>query len=567
MKAVKSRLQFFPLITLAAFLLPILVGLLGTWLPAFGYLPVVGAQEFSLTPFIQLFAHPSTWPSLKVTLVSGLVASGLAFFISQWLALSLYGSKTWQILIRSLSPLLAIPHAAFAIGFAFLISPSGWMIRLISPEVSGFESPPDWSTVKDPWGISLTLALCLKEIPFMLLMTLSALNRIDVDRTMILGKSLGYRQGTVWIKMIFPQIYGSLKLPLFAVLAYSLSVVDIAMIVGPSAPPTFALLVNRWFNDPDTLYRLVGAAGATTLFLLVAVSFLLVNGLEWLCKKAASDWIVNGNRASISHYFSGIAKGFNWVIISVTVFSLVTLVVWSFARAWRFPDSLPSKWSLKFWQKGWAQLTDPFWITVITGLVAICVAIVLVVGCLEYENRLKQKGIQANTHQILWLIYLPLLIPQIAFMFGVQVSLISLHAEGTWVALVWSHLMFVVPYVFLTLANIYRNYDQRFVLVAVGLNKSLWRSFLKVKLPMLLKPIAFAMATGFAVSVAQYLPTLYVGAGRFATITTETVNLASGSDRRIVAVFALWQFIVPLVMYALAILLPNWIFRHRKAMT
>jgi putative thiamine transport system permease protein len=41
-----------------------------------------------------------------------------------------------------------------------------------------------------------------------------------------------------------------------------------------------------------------------------------------------------------------------------------------------------------------------------------------------------------------------------------------------------------------------------------------------------------ALAVGFAVSVAQYLPTLFVGAGRFNTVTTEAVTLASGGQRR-----------------------------------
>jgi len=46
--------------------------------------------------------------------------------------------------------------------------------------------------------------------------------------------------------------------------------------------------------------------------------------------------------------------------------------------------------------------------------------------------------------------------------------------------------------------------------------------------------MAFAQAlfgVGFAVSVAQYLSTLYVGAGRLRTVTTEAVTLASGAQR------------------------------------
>ena len=38
------------------------------------------------------------------------------------------------------------------------------------------------------------------------------------------------------------------------------------------------------------------------------------------------------------------------------------------------------------------------------------------------------------------------------------------------------------------------------------------------------------MAVGFAVSVAQFLPTLFAGGGRLATLATETLSLAGGGD-------------------------------------
>ena len=162
--------------------------------------------------------------------------------------------------------------------------------------------------------------------------------------------------------------------------------------------------------------------------------------------------------------------------------------------------------------------------------------------------------------------YLPLLIPQIAFLFGVQVLLVILRLDGVWLSLVWSHLLFVLPYTFLTLGPIYRSYDQRMTDVAITLSRSPWKAFFKIKLPILMRPVLFSMAVGFSVSVAQYLPTLFIGAGRFETITTEAVNLASGSDRRIVAVYALFQLLTPLIVFFTALWLPKLYFYQRKDM-
>ena len=66
-------------------------------------------------------------------------------------------------------------------------------------------------------------------------------------------------------------------------------------------------------------------------------------------------------------------------------------------------------------------------------------------------------------------------------------------------------------------------------------------------------------------SASQYLPSLYVGAGRVNTLTLETVALASGSDLRVTSVFALWQFLLPLLIYLAALGIPQYLYRHRRS--
>ncbi|MGL6177068.1 MAG: thiamine ABC transporter permease, partial [Vibrionaceae bacterium] len=67
-----------------------------------------------------------------------------------------------------------------------------------------------------------------------------------------------------------------------------------------------------------------------------------------------------------------------------------------------------------------------------------------------------------------------------------------------------------------------------------------------------------ALALGFAVSVAQYLPTLFAGGGRFSTVTTEAVALSSGSDRRTIAVQAVLQMLLPMAVFALVAIHSHW---------
>ena len=96
-------------------------------------------------------------------------------------------------------------------------------------------------------------------------MILSALNQIPVRAHLAAGRALGYGRGVVWVKVILPQVYPLVRLPVFAVLAFGLSVVDMAVILGPSNPPTLAVAVTRWAFAPDTAMLLPAAAAALML--------------------------------------------------------------------------------------------------------------------------------------------------------------------------------------------------------------------------------------------------------------------------------------------------------------
>jgi putative thiamine transport system permease protein len=112
--------------------------------------------------------------------------------------------------------------------------------------------------------------------------------------------------------------------------------------------------------------------------------------------------------------------------------------------------------------------------------------------------------------------------------------------------------VYAAPYVLVSLAPAYRGLDPRYQQTAHALGRGhaafLWR----IKWPMLAAPLAAAFAVGFAVSVTQYLPTQFVGAGRHATVTTEALTLAGGGQRSVAAAFALLQALLPAAMFLVA---------------
>lgn len=550
----------------ALFIIPIFAGLIGTLLPAFNYLPVLGVEQFSTAPFSQLWQHPTTLSATYLSLQVGWLSTFISLGIALVLFAYFYLHPRWQWLSLGLSPILAIPHAALAVGLSFLIAPSGWLLRLISPELTGFDYPPNWQTTQDPNGLALVLLMVSKEVPFLLLMLISAAKQVAIRPTLTLAKSMGYTNEAAWIKLIFPQLISQLTLPLCAVLAWSLSAVDVSIILGPSTPPTLAVLVLSWFNDADITLRLQGAAGAIWLLAINLGSIATMLTLGRLINQGLSTWYCNGKRTSVIAPLFHLAQPLSWLFIILISMSFVVLVIWSFAAQWRFPHMLPSHWQLSNWLEHGQQFLPLIKHSVLLAGTTSLIALFLSLIMLEIEAQVPATSSRWQPLRWLPLFYLPLVLPDVSYLFGIQVSLIYLQWDGLFWALIWGHMMFVLPYTFLSLAPYYRRYNQAYWHQALLLSGSPWRSYFVVKFPMLLPAILASGALGFSVSITLYLPTLFLGAGRYPTLATELVALVSGADRRLIGVYALVLQTLPMLVFLLALALPKWLFRHRLAM-
>ncbi|WP_420548221.1 ABC transporter permease [Curvivirga sp.] len=557
----------FPVLVLGLFLIPVVAGILGSLLPALGYFPALGSHSFSLDVWERFWSYPAVNGAVFRSFFIGIIATFLAFAFCQLICACFYQTKIFDRILRGLSPILSIPHVSLSLGLVFLLAPSGWILRLLSPEFTGFDRPVPVSFFPDVYGGSLIVALLVKEIPFLLIMTLGAMNEIPVNRGLRVMRGLGYGRLMGWSKAILPQIYGRMRLPVLAVLVFSVSVVDMAIILLPSNSPNLGILVLRWFNDGDLSFQYLAAMGAMIQMVIAFTAVLVWIMLEQLGKFWLSKSVMHGQRYVFSSRLveGGVAKimrGFSGLVFLLGAFSVVILFVWSFAGRWKYPDALPSLWTIKYWSRHLDGVGDALWHTICLGLFSTLLSLILVIGCLETQQDQRKRFVYAMQ----MLIYIPLLVPQLAFLFGVQLFTLTLHLDGVYIGVVWSHLLFVLPYMYLSLQGPYSNLDSRYIHTAKVLGQDRLRILFKIKLPMLLRPILIAFAIGFAVSIAQYLTTLFMGAGRIETLTTEAVALSSGSDRRVIGIYAFVQAILPFIIFGIATILPKWIFANRLGM-
>ncbi|QDC09937.1 ABC transporter permease subunit [Oceanicola sp. D3] len=548
-----------PALTVALLTLPVGLGLFFTLAPALGYMAAPGGPA----PFSRLMDWPGIGPATRLSLTTGFAATALSLAITALIAAGWQGTRAFALLHRLLSPLLSVPHAAAAFGLAFLIAPSGWIARALSPWLTGWDRPPDWLIVQDSAGLALIAGLTAKEVPFLLLMLLAARSQTRSDAHARVATTLGYPRAIGWLLVAFPTLYAQVRLPVYVVLAYSMSVVDVAMILGPNTPPTLSVQITRWMSDPDLSLRAVAAAGALWQLALVLGALALWRGAEALAARAGTALAMSGHRLpgpNAALRALGLALGLA-VALSVLA-GLASQAIWSFAGFWGFPDALPDALSLRTWQRHGPMLAPIALTTLLIASLAALLALVLVTGCLEAEARHVFRMGPAGR----LILYLPLLIPQIAFLPGLQVLMLTFGLrEGLW-PVVLSHLTFVLPYTLIALAGPFHAIDPRTFTAAATLGAGPNRRFWRLRLPLLLAPLLTAFAVGFAVSVGQYLPTLLLGGGRVTTLTTEAVALTSGGDRRAIGAYALAQTAAALLPFALALALPRLMFANRRGM-
>lgn len=538
-------LLFF-ILAITILFLPLLPGLLGLLFSAIGYSANMQQFQFSLNGFIELFNWPGIIESIAITLIVTVSSTLLTMFISFSVLQTSWHRPSWHKIEKLLAPIMALPHVAFAVGFAFLFSNSGFIARIFD-WASLPNSLSNLDIVNNQYGLGLIVALTIKEIPFILFMSIPLLKQLNISQSLRLGQSLGYTSAQVWQKIIFPQWLPKIRFSLLAIMAYSLSVVDVSLVIGPTNPPTLPVLLWSWISDAD-LQRLPMASAAATLLTIICLAFvLMMRVVEWLVIEKRKCWQYSGRFSLPTGGFAAI-----YLTYLISLSTLLILLIWSFAKRWSFPNIIPSKWSTVFWHQEWQYLLDVSMTSTVIAISSATIALLLVIILHEHNAKFKSKNPNFTIPYLM--IAIPMLVPQLSLLFGMQLATLYIAPQYYYFWVIWSHVFFAFPYLYLALDGPWRSYDKRLDKIGLSLGLSPLKVWWKIKRPILLPAICIAWAIAISVSLAQYLPTLMLGAGRITTLTTEAVALSSGQDRRITALYALLQSLLPFIFFLFAII-------------
>ena len=190
-------------------------------------------------------------------------------------------------------------------------------------------------------GLSMTAGLIVKEIPFLLLIALAALPQTDASRSSRARGLARLRAASpASCTASWPPLYRQMRLAVFAVLAFSTSVVDVAAILGPTTPAPLAVRLVEWMQRSRSVDALPGVgrrAAAARRHRRGDPDLDRPRTSGRRCCRAVARHAAGGSAATC-----GCAgrRSPRCLSRALTVFAgLATLGLWSVAGLWQFPDA------------------------------------------------------------------------------------------------------------------------------------------------------------------------------------------------------------------------------------
>ena len=524
-------------------IIPIIFGFIGFFLPSFGYFPILGKSEFNLNYFYISFNIAGISKSIIMSLFTGLGSTLLALFFSQVILLYFFKTRAYNYIKIIISPLIALPHITMAIGLIFLFSPSGLFFRLFSPWLTGFDRPPNFFIIPDEYGFFLILGLILKEIPFFILVSLSAIQQFSARQIFDLGKSLQNSNFSSWCILIFPLIYKKIRLVIFIVIAFTASVVDMSLILAPSTPSTLAIRILQIYQSSDIDSFFI-ASNLALIQLLIIVILLL----SWMILERIVEhklfFIFFMKILSFKIFFlKNLIFASAAILFSLSVLGIFSSLLWGFSKNWYFPSFFPNSIDIDTFINFYNENKFIIFISIFISVVVSFLSSLLTIIWVELMDILKMKKLYLE-----WIIFIPLFIPQISFLIGLQSFIILFNFDSFLIPLIIIQLFYVIPYSFIILAPSLREIKKDIIRVAASLGKNRFQRLVQIKLPIIMSSFLTSFAIGMLVSFSLYVPVYFIGAGRVTTLTVEALNLALSGSRQDLGVATFFQIIIPILI-------------------
>ena len=159
-----------------------------------------------------------------------------------------------------------------------------------------------------------------------------------------------------------------------------------------------------------------------------------------------------------------------------------------------------------------------------------------------------------NINNVLYIILmLPILIPQLVYVFGIHSALTKFHLNNTLVAVLISHIIAMIPYAIFNLAAEYNLIGDKYEEVAKTMGADDIKVFFDITFPLMKYTMINTIGLLFIISFSQYFLTLIIGGGVIKTYAIYLFPLIQSNDRNYAAKAMVVYVLINIIIYLLIV--------------
>jgi len=226
-----------------------------------------------------------------------------------------------------------------------------------------------------------------------------------------------------------------------------------------------------------------------------------------------------------------------FALIAFIVFGpLSSLVIWSFAEKWYWPNTLPSQWGLLYWEKAFkgellSSLINGLHIAVIATAIVALISVPLAYVLARFKIPVKRV--------ILVLFLLPQAFPSLPIFANIMPLFYRWNIAGKITGVVLVHIGAAFIYSIWTMVSVFQSIPRVLEEAANTMGASRIRTFFDVALPLAIPGIVASSLLVFLFSLDEFAGTLLIGSPFVKTLPVQMYLASMGYEMQIASVTSL----------------------------
>ena len=240
-----------------------------------------------------------------------------------------------------------------------------------------------------------------------------------------------------------------------------------SLLLAPSTPSTLAVRIFQIYQTSEVESIFIASNLALIQLFIIIILILVWIILEKIIKqKFFYIFLINFLSRKNSLFKDGLFT-LAIILFLLSILGIICSFFWSIGENWYFPKFFPDTFSFNKIITFLYQNQSTVLISIYISFLVSFLSIIFILMWVELTEIVNSKFFYFE-----WIIFVPLFIPQISFLIGIQSFLVIFHFQSFLTALIVVELLYVLPYCFIILAPALRDIKKEFIKVGSSLGKT-----------------------------------------------------------------------------------------------